>query len=173
MSSFDSSGIQSDGVRETIVSGKDQSLQAPKTLDFKTVMDGLGMMGSVGANAFGKGTAAMAINALTGSASNTFSGSTAMRSMSAGGAAGMPPPPPPPPSGMSSFGGSSSSSMGSFNPTGGSDPYSGQIDAMFNNNMMFLALQTRVQNASQQIQTMSNISKTENETLLVPIRNLK
>jgi hypothetical protein len=51
--------------------------------------------------------------------------------------------------------------------------FDGQIDAMMNNNLAFLALQTKAQNVSQTSQLMSNISKTDHDTKMNAIRNMR
>jgi hypothetical protein len=56
---------------------------------------------------------------------------------------------------------------------GGPDQYGGQIDAMFNNNMMFMMLQTKVQNMSQQFQAVSNIYKADHDARTNAIRNFR
>jgi len=89
-----------------------------------------------------------------------------------------PPPPPPPPSsfgGLSSFGTSmpSTTTAGGLSGMGSPDQFQGQIDNMFNNNMMFLMIQTKVQNMSQQVQTVSNIMKADADSRLNAIRNFR
>jgi hypothetical protein len=44
---------------------------------------------------------------------------------------------------------------------------------MMNNNMVLLAMQTKVQNASQVIQMTSNIAKTDSDAKLNAIRNMR
>lgn len=59
---------------------------------------------------------------------------------------------------------------------GGTQDTSGfdsQIDSMMNNNMMFLALQTKVQYVSQTTQMTSNIAKTDSDAKLNAIRNMR
>lgn len=51
--------------------------------------------------------------------------------------------------------------------------FDGQIDQMFNNNMVFLAMQQKVQYVSQTSQMMSNISKTDSDAKLASIRNMR
>jgi hypothetical protein len=51
--------------------------------------------------------------------------------------------------------------------------FDSQIDAMMNNNMLFLALQTKVQNMSQMTQASSNILKTASDANLNAVRNLR
>jgi hypothetical protein len=48
-----------------------------------------------------------------------------------------------------------------------------QIMAMMNNNLQLLAVQTKVQNVSQTTQLLSNIAKTDHETKLNAIRNIR
>lgn len=58
---------------------------------------------------------------------------------------------------------------------GGQDAgqFNSQIDSMMNNNLTFLALQTKVQNVSQMSQMMSNIAKTDSDAKLNAIRNVR
>ena len=77
---------------------------------------------------------------------------------------------PPPPPGMGS---GSPTAMGGMSGMGGADKYGGQIDAMFNNNMMFMMLQTKVQNMSQQFQAVSNIYKADHDARTNAIRNFR
>ncbi|HKY63645.1 MAG TPA: hypothetical protein VJR29_09520 [bacterium] len=51
--------------------------------------------------------------------------------------------------------------------------FNSQIDSMMNNNLTFLALQTKVQNVSQMSQMMSNIAKTDSDAKLNAIRNVR
>ena len=62
-----------------------------------------------------------------------------------------------------------------MNPGGGQDvgQFNSQIDSMMNNNLTFLALQTKVQNVSQMSQMMSNIAKTDSDAKLNAIRNVR
>jgi hypothetical protein len=53
------------------------------------------------------------------------------------------------------------------------DQFSSQVDSMFDNNMMFLDVQTKVQNDSQESQTMSNIEKTDSDSKLKAVRNVR
>jgi hypothetical protein len=72
------------------------------------------------------------------------------------------------PSGM---GGMMGAAMG-----GGPQDTSGmdaQISAMFNNNMVFLAMQTKVQNITQITQMTSNIAKADSDAKLNAIRNIR
>ncbi|MGH2602833.1 MAG: hypothetical protein ACRDJ9_26035 [Dehalococcoidia bacterium] len=48
-----------------------------------------------------------------------------------------------------------------------------QISAMINNNLQFLAVQTKVQNVSQTTQLLSNIAKTDHETKLNATPNIR
>ncbi len=47
------------------------------------------------------------------------------------------------------------------------------IDQMTNNNMAFLAIQTKVQNISQQTQTASNIAKADSDAKANAVRNVR
>jgi len=58
-------------------------------------------------------------------------------------------------------------------PGAGADQFGGQIDAMFNNNVTFLMLQTKVQNMSQQFQAVSNIVKADHDARTNAIRNFR
>ena len=49
----------------------------------------------------------------------------------------------------------------------------GNLDQMSDNNMMFLATQTKVQNISQQTQTASNISKADSDAKSNAVRNMR
>jgi hypothetical protein len=88
-----------------------------------------------------------------------------------GGIMGMGGPPPPP--GMGGGGGNPMAMGGMAGMGGGPDQYGGQIDAMFNNNMMFMMLQTKVQNMSQQFQAVSNIYKADADARTNAIRNFR
>lgn len=48
-----------------------------------------------------------------------------------------------------------------------------QIDAMMNNNILFLAVQTKVQNVSQTTQMISNIAKADSDAKLNAVRNMR
>jgi hypothetical protein len=48
-----------------------------------------------------------------------------------------------------------------------------QINSMFNNNMLFLAMQTKVQNITQMVQMMSNVAKADSDAKLNSIRSIK
>jgi len=48
-----------------------------------------------------------------------------------------------------------------------------QIDGMMNNNILFLAIQTKVQNVSQTTQVMSNIAKADSDAKLNAVRNMR
>jgi hypothetical protein len=71
------------------------------------------------------------------------------------------------------FGGTSGA--GSLNPMGSTDisQFDSQINSMMSNNLMFLALQTKVQNVSQSAQMLSNLAKTDHETKLSAVRNIR
>jgi hypothetical protein len=47
------------------------------------------------------------------------------------------------------------------------------ISSMMNNNLVFLALQTKVQNASQSSQLMSNLAQTDADAKLNAVRNVR
>jgi hypothetical protein len=51
--------------------------------------------------------------------------------------------------------------------------FDSQINSMMNNNLMFLAVQTKVQNVSQTTQLMSNIFKADSDAKLNAIRNVR
>lgn len=53
------------------------------------------------------------------------------------------------------------------------EQFDSQINSMMNNNMVFLALQTKVQQVSQTTQMMSNIAKADSDAKLNAIRNLR
>lgn len=55
----------------------------------------------------------------------------------------------------------------------GPSQFQGQIDSMQNNNMMFLAIQTKVQNLSQQFQVISNILKADSDAKSNAIKNMR
>ncbi|MFO1518546.1 MAG: hypothetical protein U1F57_02605 [bacterium] len=113
---------------------------------------GGGVFGSGGGGVFGR-------SSITGPGGST------------GGGGGVPfgPPPAPPSVG----GGSSVSSAGGIPGMGGGADYQTQLDSMFNNNMMFLMLQTKVQNMSQQIQLTSNTIKAKDDAIANTIRNFR
>jgi len=73
------------------------------------------------------------------------------------------------------FPGSSGSTSSLMPGNAGTDPsqFNSQIDSMMNNNLTFLALQTKVQNVSQVSQMMSNIAKTDSDAKLNAIRNVR
>src|SRR4030095_1183091 len=120
--------------------------------------------------------------AMGGTGSPMFGGSSAGKFMTGsnipappappgGGAAalrGLGAPPPPPGGGMAGLGGASGALPGS-----GADQFGGQIDSMFNNNVTFLMLQTKVQNMSQQFQAVSNIVKADHDARTNAIRNFR
>lgn len=85
-----------------------------------------------------------------------------------GGGGGMPGAPP-------GFPGGGGPAGGGFNAPGATDvgQFDSQINSMMSNNMMFLALQTKVQNVSQTVQMLSNIAKTDHETKLAAARNIR
>lgn len=153
--------ISAEGARETVISGnRGQSSQSASTA-FKDVLSNLTPIATAALQGRG-GAAAVAISALTGAAgeASSMGGGTLMKGMSLG-------PPPAPPGGM----GTTSSMAGA---TGGTDmAYGGQVDAMFNNNMQFLMLQTKVQNMSQQFQTITNVMKADFDARMASIRNIK
>ncbi|MBL7685116.1 MAG: hypothetical protein JNK65_03660 [Deltaproteobacteria bacterium] len=98
-------------------------------------------------------------------------GSTGMYG-NVGGPSSFGPPPPPMFGGAGGqVGGNTFNGIGSN--YGGVDQYQGQLDNMFNNNMQFLMMQTKVQNMSQQIQVASNIIKTRDDAIANTIRNFK
>jgi hypothetical protein len=67
------------------------------------------------------------------------------------------------------------SPAGGMNPMGTQDisQYDNQINSMMNNNLMFLAIQTKVQNVSQVTQLMSNIAKADSDAKLNAVRNVR
>jgi hypothetical protein len=88
-----------------------------------------------------------------------------------GGMPGMGGPGLPPGMGGGGMGGMMGAAMG-----GGPQDTSGfdsQINAMFNNNMVFLAMQTKVQNITQMTQMTSNIAKADSDAKLNAIRNIR
>jgi len=73
-------------------------------------------------------------------------------------------------------GGASAGGFGGVNIAGGGQDVSqfdNQINSMMNNNMTFLALQTKVQNVSQMTQMTSNITKADSDAKLNAIRNIR
>ena len=90
--------------------------------------------------------------------------------MSMGGMPGMP--------GMSLGAPGAPPGMGGGMPGMGGGPqdtsaFDSQINSMFNNNMVFLAMQTKVQNISQITQMTSNIAKADSDAKLNAIRNIR
>jgi hypothetical protein len=83
---------------------------------------------------------------------------------------GMPMGGPGAPPGMSPMGGMMGGMMGGPQDTGSMDA---QINSMFNNNMIFLAMQTKVQNVTQITQMTSNIAKADSDAKLNAIRNIR
>lgn len=73
------------------------------------------------------------------------------------------------------FGGPAGGGMPGMAAPGGSDvsQFDSQINSMMSNNLMFLALQTKVQNVSQSAQMLSNLAKTDHETKLSAVRNIR
>lgn len=76
------------------------------------------------------------------------------------------------------FGGSgvSTAGFGGMPGTGGVQDvtqFDSQINSMMNNNLMFLALQTKVQNVAQMTQMTSNIAKADSDAKLNAIRNMR
>jgi len=72
-------------------------------------------------------------------------------------------------------GGSTGSSTGGMNMNASVDPsqFDSNINSMMNNNLIFLAIQTKVQNVSQTTQLMSNIFKADSDAKLNAIRNVR
>jgi len=112
---------------------------------FSSIVDGLAPIGASVAGLRGKQVIASAISATAGG----FSGIGA-------------PPPPPGVGGMDAAGG-----------MGGPMDFQGQINSMQQSNMQFLALQTQVNQNSQQFQSLSNIQKTKDDSNANAIRNFK
>lgn len=56
---------------------------------------------------------------------------------------------------------------------GSVNQFDSQINTMMNNNLSFLALQTKVQNVSQISQLMSNIAKADSDAKLNAVRNIR
>lgn len=85
----------------------------------------------------------------------------------AGGGAGMGAPP--------GFPGGGGGMPGMTGLNAGADvgQFDSQINGMMNNNLMFLAVQTKVQNVSQTTQLMSNIYKADSDAKLNAIRNVR
>lgn len=135
---------------------------------------GAGILGS-GAG-FGRNVVAAAISGAVGGGGSGAYGAGGM-----GGGLGlrsnMLGPPPAPPSGLGGMGGGAMGGMGAMGGgmggLGGADAMQGNIDAMFNNNMVFLMMQTKVQNLSQQMQSISNIFKADHDARSNAIRNFR
>ncbi len=70
-------------------------------------------------------------------------------------------------------GGGGGGGMPSMNAGADVAQFDGQINNMMNNNLMFLAVQTKVQNVSQTTQLMSNIFKADSDAKLNAIRNVR
>jgi hypothetical protein len=51
--------------------------------------------------------------------------------------------------------------------------FDAQINAMINNNLTFLALQTRVQNVSQATQLAANVAQADSDSKLSAVRNVR
>ncbi len=79
--------------------------------------------------------------------------------------------------GVGGIGGAPGYGGASMIPGGGgaqdASAFDSQIDSMFQNNMVFLALQQKVQNVSQMTQATSNIVKTDSDAKLNAIRNMR
>jgi len=131
------------------------------------------MASAPGSGLFGRQVVSAAINGAVGGGGGGggFAGG-AMRGNFSGGFGPPPAPPgmggglggPPAPPGMG--GGMSGAGFGP-------DAMQGNIDAMFNNNMVFLMMQTKVQNLSQQMQSISNIFKADHDARSNAIRNFR
>jgi hypothetical protein len=61
---------------------------------------------------------------------------------------------------------------GTLNDGASIEDFDQQIDGMMNNNILFLAIQTKVQNVSQTTQMMSNIFKADSDAKLNAVRNM-
>lgn len=148
-----------------------------KNLIGPTAMAGASYMASApGSGLFGRSVIAAAINgAVGGGGYGSAAGGSFMGGAMRGNMGGMIGPPPAPP-GMSGFGAPPAppGMGGGVSGTGfGPDAMQGNIDAMFNNNMMFLMMQTKVQNLSQQMQSISNIFKADHDARSNAIRNFR
>ncbi len=151
-----------------------------KNLIGPTAMAGASYMGSApGSGLFGRSVIATAITSAVGGGGygsaagggGGFAGG-AMR----GNMGGMIGPPPSPPGGGAGFGappGPPGMGGGATGAGFGPDAMQGNIDAMFNNNMVFLMMQTKVQNLSQQMQSISNIFKADHDARSNAIRNFR
>ncbi len=136
-----------------------------------TAMAGASYMASApGSGLFGRQVVAAAISGAVGGGNG---GGTMGGGSLRGNFIGAPPPPP----GMGSGGGGMPAPPtfggGASGAGFGPDAMQGNIDAMFNNNMMFLMMQTKVQNLSQQMQSISNIFKADHDARSNAIRNFR
>lgn len=169
--SFDSSfsPIDPSTTREFVSSGNRGN--SPGSSAFSNILNTLAPVGMTAANVFGGQVVSAAVSSAVGGnggSGGAFGGGMGGSMRSGFGIGNIPAPPAPP------MGGGSSPLAG--NPMGGgmgADAMQGNIDAMFNNNMMFLMMQTRVQNLSQQMQSVSNIFKADHDARSNAIRNFR
>ncbi|GEM_PF-5172389 len=132
-----------------------------------TLATGTSVMTSGGG--FGRSVVATAVNSAVANG-GSFAGG-ALRGNQTG---GFLPPPPAPPGSLLGGGPPAPNFGGGTTGAGfGPDAMQGNIDAMFNNNMMFLMMQTKVQNLSQQMQSISNIFKADHDARSNAIRNFR
>ncbi len=136
-----------------------------------SVLSGFAGSGGVSAPGFGGGGGAGGFNAMTSTGASYGPGkSLAMPGAPPGypgaGGGGVPGAPP----GFPGGGGG-----GGMNMNAGADvgQFDSQINSMMNNNLLFLGIQTKVQNVSQTTQLMSNIFKADSDAKLNAIRNVR
>lgn len=174
--SFDSSfsPIDPSTTREFVSSGNRGN--SPGSSAFSNILNTLAPVGMTAANVFGGQVVSTAVSSALGGGSGSYGGAFGGGMMRSGFGAGAIPAPPAPPMGggglgapPSPYGLGGGASGAGFGP----DAMQGNIDAMFNNNMVFLAMQTKVQNMSQQMQSISNIFKADHDARSNAIRNFR
>lgn len=168
--SFDSSfsPIDPSTTREFVSSGNRGN--SPGSSAFSNILNTLAPVGMTAANVFGGQVVSAAVSsAVGGNAGGGAFGGMGGSMRSGFGANNIPAPP------TFGGGGGGASPLGGNGtaPGMGADAMQGNIDAMFNNNMMFLMMQTRVQNLSQQMQSVSNIFKADHDARSNAIRNFR
>ena len=172
--SFDSSfsPIDPSTTREFVSSGNRGN--SPGSSAFSNILNTLAPVGMTAANVFGGQVVSTAVSSAVGGSAG-FGGAFGGGMMRSGfGAGSIPAPPAPPMGGGGGSLGAPPTLGGGATGTGfGPEAMQGNIDAMFNNNMTFLMMQTKVQNLSQQMQSFSNIIKADHDARSNAIRNFR
>lgn len=158
--------------REYVNSGQRGISTGPGTFSslFNNVIAPAGM---TAANIFGNQVVSTAVSSAVGGGGAYGAGSPVMGGAMRGSFIGAPPPPPGGGMGGGGLGAPPTLGGGMSGAGFGPDAMQGNIDAMFNNNMVFLMMQTKVQNLSQQMQSISNIFKADHDARSNAIRNFR